>query len=172
MLSGLPDPKAVGAIYLLPQLLPLPPSRSKKAEVYWKPSRSEVQEGFITIVKGSSQVSEVVQNKKLKYLTIRRALQPYIILVGGDIFNVEEAYIIVDDTKYRANSFLEAFDVCFKIFFSTGARYPEECEDVWTFIERAFFKICSKDEKNKPKHVSQAVKHLLTNLQLPCIFTV
>ncbi|KAI5694459.1 hypothetical protein M8J76_016088, partial [Diaphorina citri] len=51
------DPKSVAAIYLLPQLIAIPPSKAKKAEKYWKPSRSEVQDGFITHVKASSQIA-------------------------------------------------------------------------------------------------------------------
>ncbi|KAI5748129.1 hypothetical protein M8J77_022137 [Diaphorina citri] len=53
------DPKSVAAIYLLPQLIAIPPSKAKKAEKYWKPSRSEVQDGFITHVKASSQIEQI-----------------------------------------------------------------------------------------------------------------
>lgn len=150
-------------LYLLPQLIQIPPSRAKKSSLYWKPSRPEVKKGFVTEVTGPSELSIAIQEKKERYENLNRNLQPYIIVVGNNIFEVTEAYIIIgNNIKYKLKSFLEAVDTCFKIFFATDAHYPEECLDVWRFIEIAFYQM----KQEKKKVLSQAVKHLLSDLAI------
>lgn len=157
------EEKSVAAIYLLPQLLAIPPSKSKKSEKYWKPARPEIQEGFVTHVHANSQIQEVVDLRKRKFASLGRSIQPFVIAVGRDILNLEEAYVIIDEVFYKFDSLLKAIDGCFKTFQATGAQYPEESNDVWKVIEI----VCYKIDTCSNQRLTQAVKHCLANLRIP-----
>lgn len=66
-------------------------------------------------------------------------VQPYVLLIEtGEIFN---AYVIINNSIYMVDSPLQAFDLCFKAFFSLNAKYPKKCEPVWLFIQKIIYNI-------------------------------
>lgn len=119
-----------------------------------------MQEGFVSHVQVNYQLHELITRRKEKFANLGRTVQPFVITVGKDIFDIDEAYAVVDSVKFKYDSFLEAIDGCFQIFHATNASYPEDSNDIWAFIEVGIYKM-------KPsKKLSQAVCHTLANLGL------
>ncbi|GBP36312.1 hypothetical protein EVAR_22444_1 [Eumeta japonica] len=77
-----PDSKSEVALLLLPYILPILPSRKKGNHIHWKPSRSEIRDGFITHVSSSAEVKPTIEQRQIKLSRLGRTFQPIIILVG------------------------------------------------------------------------------------------
>ncbi|GBP57109.1 hypothetical protein EVAR_36777_1 [Eumeta japonica] len=81
-LNDKPDSKSEVALLLLPYILPILPSRKKGNHIHWKPSRSEIRDGFITHVSSSAEVKPTIEQRQIKLSRLGRTFQPIIILVG------------------------------------------------------------------------------------------
>lgn len=63
--------------------------------------------------------------------------------------DIKSSYIVVEDITYAVKeSPVVAMDICFKIFHSLNAKYPEPCEVIWLFIQKAVYNITTKFDKN------------------------
>lgn len=76
-------------------------------------------------------------------------LQPLIVAVG---YNICDAtfYVYYDEIKYKLPSFLTSLNTCFKIFQVLNLKYPRDCTEVWTFIQRYFYCIKLKEDQISP----------------------
>lgn len=89
-----------------------------------------------------------VDNEKLnKSLRTGERLQPYMIFVETDS-QVTSFYVIINKFYYRVESALKAIDICFKSFFVFNLKYPIQCEQIWYFIQKYFYEIITKFDKN------------------------
>lgn len=70
-------------------------------------------------------------------------LQPYIVIVGST-----EIFTVVNNIYFKLETPLKALDICFKTFFSLNIHYPAESEQVWFFIQKYFYDIHLKSDKN------------------------
>lgn len=68
-------------------------------------------------------------------------------------------YVVINHNLVKLESALKAIDICFKSFFSLHVNYPCECEQIWEFIQKFFYKINTKFDKNY-----QFVTNLITTL--------
>lgn len=152
----------ISTLLLLPYILSVPPALKKAGKPSWKPARSEIRDAFVTQVSAETEILPAVEARKNKYRDLGRSFQPLVVIVGPSLQETSRSVVVVDDTWYNFSSALEAVDGAFKIFHSTGACYPEEATDVWLFIQRAFYKIETKYDR-----ISQAIRHLTTDLSLP-----
>lgn len=73
-------------------------------------------------------------------------IQPFIMVVGT-ILEPKEFLVYLDGHKYQINAFLNAIDVCFKIFNLFNLEYPIESVSVWSFIQKYFYKIKTKTDQ-------------------------
>jgi len=48
-------------------------------------------------------------------------VQPFIIIVGPSVREIESYYVVVDDVLYKLDNILKAIDICFKIFMVLDA---------------------------------------------------
>jgi len=70
---------------------------------------------------------------------MRTSVQPYIIVVG-QIENVSQSYVSIDEILYSTKSTLEALDVCFKAFHVLQINYPDASKHLWMLIQKGLYK--------------------------------
>lgn len=85
-----------------------------------------------------------VDGLKAKYISSSLTIQPVVIVVGDDIYQIKEFFIYFDNILFKLPSFLETLSSCFKIFQVLNLHYPKACQGVWLFIQKYFFEITTK----------------------------
>lgn len=120
-----------------------------------KYSITDSQNAFMYFGTTAAAVDQHLQ----KLLSTSENIQPFIIIVGPDVFQVEEILIYFDGIKYKFFNILNAIDICFKIFHLFNLKYPLQCEAVWQFIQQHFYKIKNSKESTYPS-VKILQKHL------------
>lgn len=116
-----------------------------------KISIENVRQSFIVHLTDSSQLPGYITKLTDQYLQEKRKIQPFIVAVGPTVFTIETYFIFYFGTYYKYESFLKALDTCFKLFFTLQIEYPIECELIWTFIQKYFFKINLKTDVTNSK---------------------
>lgn len=86
-------------------------------------------------------LQETITKRKDEYLSHGATVQPSIFIVGENLHNIEQYFVLVDNIFYTVNNIVKAVDVCFKIFQALHCEYPLACETVWQFIQKGFYKI-------------------------------
>lgn len=92
-----------------------------------------IQDSIYSMIKTRTNVSATLPPKKIE--------QPYILCIGDDIYHLKEFYVVMEETKYCATSFLHAIEIAMKISNLFGFRYPLESTNVWLFIQKFFFDV-------------------------------
>lgn len=124
-----------------------------KQKKVWRPSKSEVREGFITHVKDDSDIISVINNRRDKFAEFGLTLQPFIIIVGPSLEEIKSYFVVIDKVWYVVSDILSAVNACFKTIWVVNAQYPMECHSSWTFIQHAIFKFkTSFDKASTPSH--------------------
>ncbi|CAI6354410.1 unnamed protein product [Macrosiphum euphorbiae] len=109
----------------------------------WRPSKVEQAAAFVTFISDVGELKTLHNSKIEKALQFGLTLQPYAVIVGStDIFTV------VNNIYFKLETPLKGLDVCFKTFFSLNVHYPAESEQVWFFIQKYFYDINLKSDKN------------------------
>lgn len=70
------------------------------------------------------------RHARSKNLTV----QPYLIVVEEDDYDVQSVYLCIDDILYEIPSLLEGLDACFKSFHVFHANYTVQSEHIWTMF--------------------------------------
>ncbi|KAB7502265.1 hypothetical protein Anas_12542 [Armadillidium nasatum] len=135
-------------LYLLPLLLkPKKFALPLKKNTFWKPSKDDMQEAFVILVQNPEDVPVTISRKQEKLSQMSLSMQPFVILQGKDLLNIDHCYVVLNDILYGFDSPLKAIENCFKVFHVAHARYPFECESVWLFIQKYFFEIETEWDK-------------------------
>lgn len=84
------------------------------------------------------------------------AVQPIIALIGTDILKPSSILVFFDGITYTCSSVPAAIDTCYKIFHVLRIQYPDECMNVWKFIQKYFYSDSktiddAKHKKKKPE---------------------
>lgn len=155
------DPETIKnvSLLLLAFIINISPARKRKGKPIIKYSRAEICDAFIKQVASEAEVTSKIISKREQISKQGCTLQHFVTFVGKSFTEVVAAYVVINDTVYHFNKLITAVDCACKIFHSTGACYPEECAEVWLFIQLGFFDIKSKFDKN-----TQTVNSLLTDL--------
>lgn len=72
-------------------------------------------------------------------------------VILGSPEKVEQCFTIFDTAVYEVDSPLKAVDLTFKMFHVLHMLYPPECEQIWTFLQRAVYNISTSRDKVHPK---------------------
>ena len=90
------------------------------------------------------------------------ALQPLTVVVRS-VFNIEQTYVVINDTWYETKYLLEAISFTFESFFAVDCAYPEKSENIWLFIQRAVYDIKIPGEKVgiKVKTIEKQLEQIL-----------
>lgn len=89
---------------------------------------------MIHIVNSANDINPLTERLRNNLYSMSMTIQPFIILLGEDYLSFTEILVILDDNKYKVNSFVKALDITFKIFYSLSLSYPKQSAKVWTFI--------------------------------------
>lgn len=87
-------------------------------------------------------------------------VQPYVVIVGSSTTVDIEYYAVIENTYFKLETVVKAFDVCFKSFHTLNLEYPVEAKQVWTFFQIYFYEI--QAAKSDSQFVS--VKSLLKDI--------
>ena len=136
-------------IFLLLHVILRPSIKRKLSNVVYRSTIKDPQSSFLLHAVTVNDVQNRLEQLKTSLFKRGETLQPLIIAVG---FNISEVtfYVYYDKIKYKLPSFLTSLDTCFKIFQVLNLKYPRDCSEVWTFIQRYFYGINLKEDQISP----------------------
>lgn len=109
-------------------------------------------------------MKDIDKEKSEKALRLGQTVQPYMIFVGEhcsglDSVDVHSFYVAINHNFLKLETALKAVDVCFKTFFSLDMNYPLESDQIWQFIQKYFYSVSTKYDKNY-QMVNSIIKEL------------
>lgn len=151
------------AFLIIPSLLSVSTIRLKKSapKKVWRPSKTEVREGFITHVTSDAEMRSVLHQRQKKFSEFGLSLQPYIIIVGESLSEIVSYFIVINETQYIVKNIVSAVNICFKIIWVVNAEYAAECQGTWMFIQKALYNLNTRGDKE-----STATNTLIADLGL------
>lgn len=72
-------------------------------------------------------------------------LQPFLIVVGPELTEIEEKYLCMGGIFYKLNSTIEAIDILFQLFHSLDINFPAESTFIWQILEEGIYGIKSQN---------------------------
>lgn len=81
-----------------------------------------------------------MERKRKEYTENKLPLQPLPVLIGT-LTQVEDAYVIIDNLRYRLKNTIDAVDIAFKICFAVDCHYPPAALNSWLFVQAAGYGI-------------------------------
>lgn len=124
------------------------PKEKKKKTI----TKYGITDSIESMMKTQLNISATAQKKKVE--------QPHILCIGDDIYHLKEFFIVMEDTKYVATSFLNALEITFKIFNLFNFQYPLESINVWLFVQKFFFDLHYKEYDFVNNDVSSLIEKL------------
>lgn len=101
----------------------------------------DANESFVIHLNTIVDYEKAIHSLKEKYFSKGLTAQPFIIVVGLSIYNLEEFYLYFYNTLFKFDSFLQSLDICFKIMHILSLEYPKGCQGPWLFIQEYFYEI-------------------------------
>lgn len=127
----------------------LPPSRindkKDKSKIKKFYTVNESRESFIIICPTEVAYKEQYDARISKYSSI----PPYISIIGT-LTNPSTIMCDFENITYKFYSLTKAVDICFKAYWVFNMEYPEACAPMWQFINRQFYHLKYKNEKQNP----------------------
>ncbi|XP_024868306.1 uncharacterized protein LOC112452371 [Temnothorax curvispinosus] len=145
------------ALMLLPLMLGSIGCKTKRGKPSWRPTRKEVQDGFLLHIQTYEEFEPLQESKEAKYKKFDLTIQPYP-MICGDLDNIVTCRIFINNQVYVLSDPLETVNCCFKIYFVLNADYPPECKHVWTFLQKFVYKIEIKDKTNSYISVDSLIR--------------
>ncbi|KAK5640419.1 hypothetical protein RI129_011230 [Pyrocoelia pectoralis] len=136
-------------ILLLPYLIP-PKGRARKGKEHWKASILECQQSLIVHAKIPADIERLIEDKVNKSKEAKQTIQPYIIVLGPLVSEIQQAYVILDKVRYSFDNTLRALEICFKAFHTCNLYYPFQSEHIYMLLQLCLFKIKTKWDKTIP----------------------
>lgn len=124
-----------------------PKGRVRLKKEHYKSSISECKNSLIIHAKIHGDISHIQDEKVKRAQRLGLTVQPYIIVVGCTISEINGFYVCIDKTLYQVSTVLEAIDICFKIFHVFNVNYPSESEHIWYVIQVCLYKFTTKYDK-------------------------
>ncbi|XP_060856877.1 uncharacterized protein LOC132934573 isoform X3 [Metopolophium dirhodum] len=127
-------------LLLIPYLVPTK-TQIKNNKKSWKPSLVESAAAFVVHVTNLTGLEAELDKRIQKYIQYGTTIQPFIVLVGKDIFSIKYCYIRVDDQFWTFDCPLEAVDACFKTYMALHCCYPKECYESWIILQLQLYNL-------------------------------
>lgn len=105
---------------------------------------------FVKILQITGDVETYIANKRNKTSRTNTTIQPYIIVVGPDVSQIDGCYLIIDDQIYEGDTVRKLFDTLFKVFLVFHAQYPLESEHIWYVIQKIVYGFSTEWDKKIP----------------------
>lgn len=90
------------------------------------------------------------QIEKASRRKVATQVQPYLLVQGEHLTNIQNTYIVIDKVHFKCDSTLKALDILFKLFYVLKIEYPPQSEHIWRLIQTGIFKIKEEGEKLIP----------------------
>ncbi|XP_057325707.1 uncharacterized protein LOC130672165 [Microplitis mediator] len=103
-------------------------------------SYEESRNDLFIVTPNVGSVESLVNKRKEELSSQHRYLQPVPIFVGT-LRNVEDAYVILNDTLYHVKSVVNAISLTIRICHSLDCSYPPAAKNLWLFLQNAGFGI-------------------------------
>ncbi|KYN13739.1 hypothetical protein ALC57_14062 [Trachymyrmex cornetzi] len=126
-------------IYLLFSLLPNKSPKAKVGKNIFKPTLVESQEAVVLHVKIPGDVEEEIKKKRNWLQKFRLTLQPFIVVVGPSITEIQSIFVRIDDVSYKVKTVFKALEICFMSFVVLDLKYPPAAEHIWYLLQRTVF---------------------------------
>lgn len=125
-----------------------PTAKGQINKANWKVSIQDSIESMIIEVTTVSDVCKRIEAAKLQCISRKWKLQPFIFKIE----NQSDPYycVVFDDMFYRFEEFVNAFDICLKLFFILNLEYPVACRKVWVFIQKHIYTIDTPYDISSP----------------------
>lgn len=117
----------------------------------WKPGIFDSSYSFTLFLKCINDFEPRLKELKARSVSKGLRLQPLIVVVGEEITNLQDFYVIFNDINYKLPSYLDAVDVCFKLIQVFNFKYPVESNLVWQLIQKFFYNINTAYDIINPK---------------------
>lgn len=133
--------------------------------IKWKPSLREVCDS--TIIFLNSLTDYETELSRLCQQNRKRGLPDYpvIVVVGEGITIANQFIVCFKDISYKAETFLKALDITFKIYKAYGISFPLEAIGPWQFIASYLYDFDIPDDSYKARIltlISTLRNHLAT----------
>ncbi|XP_055711440.1 uncharacterized protein LOC129806695 [Phlebotomus papatasi] len=134
----------------------LPPSFSKTAGKSGKKkwTIADSQKSQVLFIPVLNDLETVMNQRRQE-----GKIQPFVVIIGTQA-QPTGFFVYLDGHFLKFSKFVEAVDICFKIFHLFNVEYPDQSITVWEFISRYFYQIKSTT-KQIPK-----VENLLNKFQV------
>ncbi|CAG9822118.1 unnamed protein product [Phaedon cochleariae] len=134
---------------LLPPTVKHTVKKENKKQIV-KSTIKDSQDSFFMHVKVLNDFERKIDTYRNTLISRSETLQPIIIGVGTDLFQITEFIVFYDNIKYKFSNFMAAFDCCFKIFHILDLQYPKDSYSFWIFVQKYFFQIDSVGDNVSP----------------------
>nr|XP_019560708.2 uncharacterized protein LOC109429250 [Aedes albopictus] len=133
-------------LYVWPSVVMRLPNGAK-----WKPSLQEVCDSSIVFMKSLTEYE--TELARLHNQNRKRGLPDYpvIVVVGEDIRGANQFIVCFNDIAYKAETFLKALDITFKIYKAYGIAFPLEATGPWQFIASYFYDFDVPNDRYKAR---------------------
>ncbi|XP_021708285.1 uncharacterized protein LOC110681115 isoform X2 [Aedes aegypti] len=117
----------------------------------WKPSLQEVCDSSIIFMKSLTDYE--TELARLNKQNTKRGVPDYpvIVVVGEDVKGANQFIVCFNDIAYKAETFLKAVDITFKIYKAYGIAFPLEATGPWQFIATYFYDFDLPEDRYKAK---------------------
>lgn len=105
-----------------------------------KPSISDSKNTLLKFIK-DEDVDLVIQNRNSQCSLYKIKQHPFIVGYGSSKYIILNFYVVIGDTKIKADDFVSALDLCLKMFILFKIPYPPESKAVWLLLNKIFFNI-------------------------------
>lgn len=86
-------------------------------------------------------MEEEIKKKRKKLQKLGLTLQPFILVVGPSLTEIEAIFVRIDDISYKLKTLFKALEICFMIFMVLDLKYPSAAEHIWYLFQRTIFDI-------------------------------
>ncbi|XP_077271530.1 uncharacterized protein LOC143902471 isoform X2 [Temnothorax americanus] len=150
-------------LFLLPHMIPPRDKIKCHSGEKLKANVTEARNAFILQASVPGDLIPAIKRRQEVALKLNKRVQPFIAVVGASVEKFDTCYVVIDNIKYKFNSIVKAFDVCFKAIHSLNTEYSYEAKGAWLFVQQALYGISTPyDKKNS------AVAALVKSFQAVC----
>lgn len=117
----------------------------------WKPSLREVCDS--TIIFLNSLTEYETELTRLSKQNKKRGLPDYpvVVVIGEGITVANQFLVCFKDISYKAETFLKAVDITFKIYKAYGINFPLEATGPWQFIASYIYDFELPEDRHKAR---------------------
>lgn len=83
----------------------------------------------------------VIENRKTQCFESHIKTHPFIVGIGSTRYNFYHFYVVIANCKIKVKDFIDAIDLCLKMFILFQIPYPPESRAVWTLLNKIFFDV-------------------------------